>query len=122
MKLPHRALTDADLLKYAKFLKIPYFRGVYMRNAMPKKGPRKNESAIVNLDDKEGPGTHWVAYEKKNREIIYFDSFGNLYPPQDLIQYFGDGSIIKYNHQNYQKYDTIICGHLCLKFLARHLL
>ena len=65
MKLPHRALSNFDLLKYAKKLKIPYFRGVYMRNALPKRGPLKRESAIVNLDNKEGPGTHWVAYKKK---------------------------------------------------------
>ncbi|XP_015121280.1 uncharacterized protein LOC107044047 [Diachasma alloeum] len=45
---------------------IPHFRGVYMRNNMPQSGPWKNESAIVMLDDKDGPGTHWVAYKCKN--------------------------------------------------------
>lgn len=99
-------------------MEIPHFRGIYMRNAMPCSGPWKYESAVVNLDDQSGPGTHWVAYKKKNHEIIYFDSFGNLRPPQELINYFGDGSVVKYNHKNYQNYDTVICGHLCLKFLA----
>lgn len=99
-------------------MKIPHFRGVYMRNDLPNDGPRKYESAIVNLDDSDGPGTHWVAYKKNNEEVIYFDSYGNLRPPQDLVDYFGVGSIVKYNHKNYQEYDTVICGHLCLKFLA----
>lgn len=88
-----------------------------MRNELPESGPRKYESAIVNLDDKDGPGTHWVAYKKKNNDVIYFDSFGNLQPPRDLIKYFGVGSTIKYNHDRYQNYDTVVCGHLCLKFL-----
>lgn len=99
-------------------MNIPYFRGVFMRNQLPKSGPRKKETAIVNLDDKDGPGTHWVAYKKINNEIIYFDSFGNLQPPQDLMKYFGVGSNVKYNHEKYQDYDTVVCGHLCLRFLS----
>lgn len=118
--LPRRALTDWDLLKYAKIFKVPHFRGVFMRNEMPENGPRKNESAIINLDDKDGPGTHWVAYKKRDNNIDYFDSFGNLQPPSDLIKYLGVGSV-KYNHERYQDYDTFECGHLCLKFLSGEL-
>ena len=122
MKLPHRALTDADLFKYATALKIPHFRGVFMRNQLPVKGPHKNESAIVNLDDSDGPGTHWVAYKKIGNNVLYFDSFGNLCPPLDLIDYLGVGSFIKYNHDRYQDYGSVECGHLCLKFLCGQLL
>ena len=55
IKLPQRALTDVDILKYAKVLRIPNFRGVFMRNALPASGPRYCESAVVNLDDASGP-------------------------------------------------------------------
>lgn len=120
MKLPRRALTDVDLSKYAKAMKIPHFRGVFMRNDLPESGPRKYESAIVNLDDKDGPGTHWVAYKKSGNDVVYFDSFGNLRPPKNLMEYLGVGSV-KYNHENYQNYDTVVCGHLCLKFLSGQL-
>lgn len=98
-------------------MKVAHFRGVFMRNDLPKLGPRKNESAIINLDDKEGPGTHWVAYKKVNNKVIYFDSFGDLQPPKDLMDYLGVGRVL-YNHKRYQKYDTVVCGHLCLKFLT----
>ena len=64
VKLPHRALTDVDLLKFAESLKIPHFRGVFMRNGLPEGGLYKNESAIVNLDDRNNTGTHWVAFNK----------------------------------------------------------
>lgn len=91
-----------------------------MRNELPKDGPFKIECAIINLDDSHGPGTHWVAYKKSGNSVIYFDSFGNLPPPKELIAYLGVGSI-KYNYDKFQTYDTVECGHLCLKFLCNQL-
>ena len=73
------------------------------------------ESAIVNLDDSRQPGTHWVAYRLGN-DINYFDSFGNLKPPIEVINYFYPHSV-KYNYESYQKFGSYNCGHLCLKFL-----
>lgn len=73
--LPARALTNIDLMHYAKNIKK--FRGVFMRNNLPEK-PWKNECGIINLDDVEGSGTHWVAYKKQGNTSNYFDSFGNL--------------------------------------------
>lgn len=114
-----RPLSGYDLYKYAKLLAIPYFRGVYMRDALPKSPPWKNESAIVNLDNDSGPGTHWVCYKKRENKVQYFDSFGNLRPPVELIQYFRSNVIdIQYNHAIKQPSDTVICGHLCLDFLT----
>lgn len=116
--LPQRALTDRDILKFAKQLKIKNFRGVFMRNEMPKKGSWKKESGVVNLDDKKNPGTHWVAYKKLNKNLaMYFDSFGNLQPPNELVKYLDVGNI-NYNYERYQDWNTFNCGHLCLKFLA----
>ena len=75
-----------------------------MRNNLPKNGPRRNEAAIVNLDDETGPGTHWVAYKKHGNDVNYFESFGNLQPPREIVNYFGVGSIIRYNHDRYQDF------------------
>ena len=91
-----------------------------MRNDLPKSGPHNKESAIINLDDKESAGTHWVCYKKLNNLVYYFDSFGDLKPPLELVKYFGSGSIIKYNYERYQDFDTFECGHLCLRFLYNH--
>lgn len=87
-----------------------------MKDNLPAK-PLKKECAVVNLDNSDGPGTHWVAYFKINSNVYYFDSFGNLRPPQELIMYLGSKSIIFYNYTKYQHYDTVICGHLCIEFL-----
>lgn len=69
VNLPHRPLTNIDLIKIAKILKIPYFCGVFMRNALPQSGVKTNEAAIVNLDDKTGSGTHWIAYRKTGKNV-----------------------------------------------------
>ena len=71
---------------------IPYFGGVFIRNALSTSCARQNESGIVNLDDATGLGTHWVMYAKKNNCVVYFDSFGNLRLPKELVRYFGNGA------------------------------
>lgn len=101
-------------------LKIKNFRGVFMRNALPHDRPHYQESAVVNLDDKNGPGTHWVAYKKKGSAVVYFDSFGDLQPPIDLLDYLKVDRV-KYNYVRYQDFNTYNCGHLCLKFLSNKL-
>lgn len=119
--LPRKSLSNLDIQSYAKTFKIPYFRGVYMRDDLPYSGPLKNESAIVNLDSNAGPGTHWVAYKKRDKVLIYFDSYGDLPPPAELIIYLYKGRSpireVYYNYKRYQKFDTVLCGHFCLQFL-----
>lgn len=90
-----------------------------MLNSLPKK-IKKRESGIINLDDELGEGTHWVSYVKKDENIVYFDSYGNLRPPLEVIKYFlSDGSRnnITYNYDRLQNYSSYNCGHLVLKFL-----
>lgn len=88
-----------------------------MRDGLPNR-PRDYESAIVNLDSMNGSGTHWVCYRKKRNSVIYFDSFGNLPPPSELVNYLGPSVNIQYNYDRQQEFDSVICGHLCLKFLS----
>lgn len=92
-----------------------------MRNELPRSGPRMRESAIINLDDARGPGSHWVAFRKDGKNITYFDSFGNLRPPTDLLNYLGSGNVIQYNHKQFQDFKSHHCGHLCLRFLSHQL-
>lgn len=87
-----------------------------MRDTLPKK-VYVRECGIVNLDNNQGEGTHWVAYHKNKKHVEYFDSFGNLQPPKELIKYLG--SNIHYNYKQQQNFNTYNCGHLCLKFLRQ---
>lgn len=88
-----------------------------MRDGLPMK-TRRVECGIVNLDDEVGSGTHWVAYAKKRNNAVYFDSFGNLRPPRELVRYLGDNVHVTYNRRSYQSFDQSICGQLCLRFLC----
>lgn len=91
-----------------------------MRNELPKT-IRTNESAVINLDTTEGPGTHWVCYRKRGDTVNYYDSFGNLRPPLELMRYFNTGGSsvnVRYNYDRQQTPDTVVCGHLCLSFLC----
>ena len=88
-----------------------------MRISLPNK-PWNHECGVVNMDDESGPGTHWVAYKKVGKIVIYFDSFGNLPPPKELQYYFKTAKNVLYNYKREQPDDTLICGHLCLDFLA----
>lgn len=88
-----------------------------MRDKLPKK-PKQIECGIVNLDSYKNTGTHWVAYVKLNDYCEYFDSFGDLKPPLELSKYLNKRKIF-YNYQNYQNFNSIRCGHLCLKFLVQ---
>lgn len=97
-----------------------------MRDNLPKSGPNKNECAVVNLDSINGRGTHWLAYSKHGGTVSYSDSFGDLPPPKELLEYFYKNSKlvhkIIYNYDRQQKFNTVWCGHLCLKFLLNQAL
>ena len=113
--LPNKPLSNIELLEAARKLKIPNFRGVSLRDALPTT-PKKKECGILNLDDTSGLGTHWVAWYKNGTEKKYFDSYG-LQPPNELVDYLTPP--ILYNTERVQPYDQVFCGHLCLYVLKQ---
>lgn len=100
-------------------MNIPHFRGVFSKDKLPSSSWEK-EALIVNLDNDDGPGTHWVALRKNGLQVKYYDSYGNLKPPLEIIKYLKN-CIIFYNYVRDQNYNTEICGHLCLKFLSEYM-
>lgn len=97
--------------------KIRNFRGIFSRDALPA-SIYKTEKGIVNLDDNDGGGSHWVAYKRHNGVIKYFDSYGDLRPPIEVENYLlSKGGVIQYNYKRYQDMNTVNCGQLCLFFL-----
>ena len=89
-----------------------------MCDKLPKSPPRRNECGIINLDTSKGLGTHWIAYRKVGPIVHYYDSFG-VPPPCEVQRYFIN-SVILFNCEQEQKFDQVICGHLCLKFLVEN--
>ena len=122
IQIPDKPLSNFELLYYTKKLDIPNFRGVYMRDELPKT-PRQVESGIVNFDTSLQPGSHWVSYYKNGKERIAFDSYGQVILAE-LRDYLKtehekehDLAVIQRNTDIVQKSNTLICGHLCLYVL-----
>ena len=113
--LPNKPLSNFEVIDVAKKLKIRNFRGVFLRDELPKK-PRKNECGIMNLDDSSGKGTHYVAWFKKNNQKYYFDSYG-IQAANEMIKYLGHP--LYYNTERIQPDDEVFCGHLCLFVLKK---
>ena len=78
----------------------------------------KNECFILNLDDKDGNGTHWTCVSVKNGVCYYFDSFW-FPPPIEVEEYLSKVSKRYYNSFEIQKRNQVICGHFCIYVLLK---
>ena len=76
--LPH-PLTSFEIRKY--YQNEPKFNGVYSRNNLLK---IKDGAYILNLDEYESIGTHWIALYGNANNIVYFDSFGVEHIPKEI--------------------------------------
>ena len=59
----------------------PKFSGAYLRNNLLK---IKDETYIINLDEHESVGTHWIAWYVNAKNVTYFDSFGVEHIPKEI--------------------------------------
>ena len=115
--IPNKALTNFDLIDYVNKLNISNFRGVFMRDTLPKR-PHKIECGILNLNTSTEKGSHWVCYYKNKSKRIYFDSFGQITPLEVQIylkkKRERGKEVILRNTDIVQSINSNICGHLCL--------
>ena len=77
--LPH-PLTNIEIQKY--FENEPRFNGVFSRDNLFNK--IKDGAYVINLDEYEDIGTHWIALFCNRNEIVYFDSFGVEHIPKEI--------------------------------------
>ena len=47
----------------------------------------KDGAYIINLDEYADVGTQWIALFCKKNEIVYFDSFGAQYIPEEIKEF-----------------------------------
>jgi hypothetical protein len=108
---PHQ-LTDREI---NNALPHDWFHGCVMHDALPPSLP-ENTAIVINLDDSDGPGTHWVAAGHRNKRKYYFDSFG--LPPSERVRKLLTGKAF-YSDSQVQQADTITCGYFCIQFLRK---
>ena len=120
----NKGLTNIDIYKYVRELQIPHFRGVFMRDTLPRTSYPK-ECGIVNFNTSEQSGSHWVCYYKDTtNQRIYFDSFGQV-TLAEIQKYLKSKdefeekkTVIQRNTDIVQRVNTHVCGHLCLFVLT----
>ena len=110
--LPFHPLINIEISEYYK--NEPRFNGVYSRNNLPNK--IKKGAYVINFDEYENTGTHWISLLVKTNEVIYFDSFGVEHIPKAINKFIGN-SDIKSNIFRIQAYDSIMCGYFCIEFI-----
>ena len=76
--LPH-PLTNFEIQRY--YQNQPKFNGVNSRNNLPK---IKGGAYIINHDEYESKGTHWIALYVNVKNVTRFDSFGVEHIPKEI--------------------------------------
>ena len=110
--MPFHPLTNIEISEC--YANKPRFNGVYSRNNLPK--IIKKGAYVINLDEYEYTGTHWIALFVKTNEAIYFDSFGIEHITKEINKFVGNKNI-KSNIFRIQAYDSIMCGYFCIEFI-----
>ena len=105
-------MTNFEIKEY--YENQPRLNGVYSRDNLPK--TIKIGAYVINLDEYEDVGTHWVALYVKNNEITYFDSFGVGHVPKK-IKRFIEHKNIKTNIFRIQADNSVMCGYFCIGFI-----
>ena len=110
--IPPHPLTNFAIQKYYK--NEPIFNGVFSRNNLPKK--IKEGAYVINLDEYANVGTHWIALFCKKIEIVYFDSFGVEYIPNEIKKFIRSKNI-KANIFRLQENSSTMCGYFSIGFI-----
>ena len=72
-------LANFEIRRY--YQNEPIFNRVYCRDNLAKE--IKDGAYVVNLEECADIAANWIALYCKNREIIYFDSFGAEHIPKE---------------------------------------
>ena len=109
--MPPHPLTNFEIQKY--YENEPKFTGVYSRNNLSK---IKDGAFILNLDEYESIGTHWIPLYVNDNNVTYFDSSGIEHIPKEIKKFIGNKNVV-INIYRMQAYDSIICGYFCIGFI-----
>jgi len=102
-------ISNIDLENMGAQYKLPNFK-VIMNNQILKEKYKPNSLYIVNLEDDNEDGSHWVSIITKNNQSCYFDSFGCV--PSLQVEQFLHKSKSKYmfNNRIIQSLSSTECG------------
>jgi hypothetical protein len=106
----------------------PYgYVGTFPYDLLPKPKNRPMEGYVLNLDDHNNPGSHWISFllDKKRKTAEIYDSSGLKQTKKVLeriLKNVPHGYQLKENSIRSQDYDTNTCGYHAIRFLINRLL
>ena len=94
------------------------FSGVYPSNKLPINRLNSKRFYIVNLDDSDSPGSHWVGLVLKGDEAEYFDPLALPFTNKFIIQSLKTYKIenIIYNKKRIQSFSSESCAKFVILF------
>lgn len=98
-----------------------YFRGVFAIDELSKqlKQPGAGAAYVVNYDERDKPGSHWVGVFRDDQgHVDFFDSVG-LPPLDDRITRYVLGSNYSFNPNQYQQLSGNACGFYVVYFILQ---
>ena len=81
---------------------------------------KNNQSTIINLQDGDKNGSHWVSYKKIGNRIFYFDSYAVSFIP-DIIKNQCTNHKFICNIYRIQSIDSNQCGRFCILFVRSNI-
>ena len=91
------------------------FRGIFAIDELPNRS--SHGAYVVNYDESDKPGSHWVAIYVEAGSVEYFDSFGQ--PPLDERLQTFVGEYYTYNPFQLQQTLGNACGFYCTYFILK---
>ena len=104
-------LTNFEVQTY--YQNEPKFNGACSRNNLPK---IKDGAYVINLDEYESTGAHWIPLYVNANNIIYFYNFGVEHIRKEIKKFIGNKNIIT-NIYKIQAYNLIMYGYFCIGFI-----
>src|SRR5689334_18280925 len=94
-----------------------YFLGTFPADKIPKPD-RYPASLVVNMDNSDKPGSHWVAmFMPSSQTIFYYDSFGIQPSNKNIQKFLRAFDHVERNTTTFQSIDSDICGFFVMYFL-----
>ena len=98
-----------EILQYDK-----NYIGTYSKDNVPIL--KNNQSTIINLQNSDKNGSHWVSYKKIDNKIFYFDSYAISFIPDIIKNQYPNHKFIC-NIYKIQSIDSVQCARYCILFV-----
>lgn len=116
---PH-PLNEDEINMFIQYAAIPGFLGTFPKDSLPPK-INENESCIINLDNSDGGGTHWVSVYCGKDYCEYFDSYG-IIADKNIRKFMKTSKktcIYSTNEIQPVGNDSILCGYYALYYIIK---